>query len=232
MSSMTRCYGASRLCPTCKAHGSSSSCARIRAATTCCECFRPPRRRRTRSRTTAPSCSASSTCLVTRTSPVTRASSQPGVRSSPCGSGSRAQIASCTPVIGARHPGTLPRMIAGLANPAGSLATPSMRAAAHAEEVLRTAGFAAPPWAALADELSASQPRYFGDNARSWQQAACAHLDRKALETLFTELDPASRALLAVALPLPRCRLAKKNVQASGRHVSMCPAPSPSRPTR
>ena len=65
---------------------SSSSCACIRAATTCCECSRPPRRRRTRNRTTAPSCSASSACLATRTSPVTRASTQPGVRSSPCGS--------------------------------------------------------------------------------------------------------------------------------------------------
>ena len=150
---------------------------------------------------------------MTRTSPVTRASSQPGVRSSPCGSGGSGsdrppRLASrrtghpgrpgptpC-PVIGAQHPRTLARMLAGLANPAGSPATPSMRTAAHAEEVLRTAGFAAPPWAALADELSASQPRYFGDTARGWQQAACAHFDRKALETFFTELDPASRATL------------------------------------
>ena len=39
------------------------------------------------SRMTTPSRNASSTCLVTWISPVTRASSQPGVRSSPCGSG-------------------------------------------------------------------------------------------------------------------------------------------------
>ena len=41
MSSTMRCYSASRLCPTCKVRGSSSSCARLRAATTC---SRPPRR--------------------------------------------------------------------------------------------------------------------------------------------------------------------------------------------
>ena len=61
-------------------------------------------------------------------------------------------------------------------------------------------------------KLPASQPQYFRDTAARLAASRLPHLDRRALKTLFSELDPASRALLlsqtgpGVALPLARCR--------------------------
>ena len=90
----------------------------------------------------------------------------------------------------------LARMLMGLADPRGASAAPSTRAAAQAEAALRLAGFHAPPWTALADGLATGEASHFDDAARGWQQAACASLDQRALETLLSDLDGASRALL------------------------------------
>ena len=105
------------------------------------------------------------------------------------------------PVIGERHPRVLARMLMGLADPRVASAAPSTRAAAQAEAALRLAGFHAPPWTALADGLATGEASHFGDAARGWQQAACASLDERALETLLADLDGASRALLSQAGP-------------------------------
>ena len=107
-----------------------------------------------------------------------------------------ASWADAMPVIGERHPRVLARMLMGLADPRGASAAPSTRAAAQAEAALRLAGFHAPPWTALADGLATGEASHFGDAARGWQQAACASLDQRALETLLSDLDGASRALL------------------------------------
>ena len=107
-----------------------------------------------------------------------------------------ASWADAMPVIGERHPRVLARLLMGLADPRGASATPSTRAAAQAEAALRLAGFDAPPWTALADGLATGEASHFGDAARGWQQAACASLDQRALETLLSDLDGASRALL------------------------------------
>ena len=104
------------------------------------------------------------------------------------------------PVIGERHPRVFARMLMGLADPRGASAAPSTRAAAQAEAALRLEGFHAPPWTALADGLATGEASHFGDAARGWQQAACASLDQRALETLLAEAGPGG-SLALTALP-------------------------------
>ena len=78
-------------------------------------------------------------------------------------------------------------------------ASPAVTAANLASAVLTNSGFRPPSWLALAE--GARPPltnchRVFGDFARGWQRAATAPVDREALETLFSDISPASRALL------------------------------------
>ena len=73
-----------------------------------------------------------------------------------------------------------------------------MAAALSSGSCLQQAGFDAPPWRQL---LQVSRPeeaaaRNFGDPLRGWQRAATASLDASACESLLSDLDPASRALL------------------------------------
>ena len=77
---------------------------------------------------------------------------------------------------------------------------PSTRAAEQAARFLRSEGFSAPTWARLLEEdTAAPAPRTTrsAPGARpGWQRAASKALDKRALEMLFNDIDPTSRALL------------------------------------
>ena len=108
-----------------------------------------------------------------------------------------ASWADSLPVIGARHPHLLASILPALQGVAP--ASPAVTAANLASAVLTNSGFGPPSWLALAE--GARPPltnchRVFGDFARGWQRAATAPVDREALETLFSDISPASRALL------------------------------------
>ena len=76
-------------------------------------------------------------------------------------------------------------------------ARPAVAAARAAAAALQDASFVVPDWLALADGSALEEhPREWGDMAKGWQRAACTVMDHRALETLFRELDPASRALM------------------------------------
>ena len=196
-------------CHTCRAPGSSCSSARSLGAITCSAYCRPLTRESSPSPTTA-----IARCLGRLLSGTdepfelsqlqARRAQLPlrygglGLRSAAASRAAAywASWADAMPVIGERHPRVLARMLMGLADPRSASAAPSTRAAAQAEAALRLAGFHAPPWTALADGLATGEASHFGDAARGWQQAACASLDQRALETLLSDLDGASRALL------------------------------------
>ena len=63
---------------------------------------------------------------------------------------------------------------------------------------LQRAGFNAPTWHQLIESARPEEPAVhnFGDPLRGWQRAATASLDAAACESLLSDLDPASRALL------------------------------------
>ena len=124
------------------------------------------------------------------------------------GLGLRAATASCAaahwaswadslPVIGSRHPHLLASILPALQG--GASVWPSVTAANLATAALTHHGFRPPSWLALAEGARPpliSEQRIFGDFARGWQRAAMAPVDREALEMLFSEITPASRALL------------------------------------
>ena len=108
-----------------------------------------------------------------------------------------ASWADSLPVIGARHPHLLASILPALEG--GASEWPSVTAANLATVALTHLGFRPPSWLALVEGARpplTSQQRIYGDVARGWQRAATAPVDRESLETLFSELTPASRALL------------------------------------
>lgn len=107
-----------------------------------------------------------------------------------------ASWADSLPVIGARHPLLLARVLPELAAELGAPGLPGTQAARLAAAALHTPGWAPPSWVALASGLDSGAGASFGDPTRGWQRAATAALDRQALEVHFSVLDPASRALL------------------------------------
>ena len=186
--STTNSWVAFPRCHTCRAPGSSCSCARSLRAITCSAHCRPLTGESSLSPTTGPLPTAWGACSAARTSLSNFPSYRSGVRS--CHSG-MAALASDLP----RRPG--PRPIGPRGRHAGHRRAAPARACADADGLGRSAaGFDAPPWTALADGLATGEASHFGDAARGWQQAACASLDQRALETLFPDLDGASRALL------------------------------------
>ena len=187
--STTNSWVAFPRCHTCRAPGSSCSSARSRGAITCSAYWR------LLSGTDEP---FELSQLQARRAQLPLRYGGLGLRSAAASRAAAywASWADAMPVIGERHPRVLARMLMGLADPRGASAAPSTRAAAQAEAALRLAGFHAPPWTALADGLATGEASHFGDAARGWQQAACASLDQRPLETLLSDLDGASRALL------------------------------------
>ena len=98
------------------------------------------------------------------------------------------------------HPGTLATLMRPLLSVAATGVPPSVREADQAAQTLRLQGYEAPTWAALLEEMA---PPNLGDDdgppaptRRGWQQGAGAAVDKRAFEMLFSDLDPASRALL------------------------------------
>ena len=104
------------------------------------------------------------------------------------------------PALGAHHPGTLADLVRPLLDVSAANMPPSARAAEQAAQHLRSQGFDAPPWASLLERdeaAAASRSQWEGGHSRpGWQHAAGASLHTRAPETLFADLDPASRALL------------------------------------
>ena len=102
--------------------------------------------------------------------------------------------------LGAHHPGTLADLVRPLLDVSAANTPPSARAAEQAAQHLRSQGFDAPPWASLLErDEAAAAPRSQWEGGLSrpgWQHTAGASLHTRALETLFADLDPASRALL------------------------------------
>ena len=102
--------------------------------------------------------------------------------------------------LGAHHPGTLADLVRPLLDVSAANTPPSARAAEQAAQHLRSQGFDAPPWSSLLerDEVAAAPRSQWegGLSGPGWQHAAGASLHTRALETLFADLDPASRALL------------------------------------
>ena len=106
-----------------------------------------------------------------------------------------ASWADSLPVIRQRHPALLARILPSM-GPRNSARPAIVGAPLLCAATLRHAGYAAPSWESLAEGARAEAQPLFGDYARGWQRAACAPLDKLALETLLSDLDPASRALL------------------------------------
>ena len=104
------------------------------------------------------------------------------------------------PVLRDRAPAAAARFLALLADPeAGRV--PVVAAAAQAATHLVNQGFRAPAWdAAFADAAfppdRAVEDGVGVDDLRGWQRRASRACDERALETHFTDLSPASRALL------------------------------------
>ena len=78
---------------------------------------------------------------------------------------------------------------------------PCVAAALSSQSCLQRAGFDAPTWHQLIESTRSEEPAVhnFGDPLRGWQRAAwaaTASLDAAACESLLSDLDPASRALL------------------------------------
>ena len=95
---------------------------------------------------------------------------------------------------------TLADLVRPLLDVSAANTPPSARAAEQAAQHLRSQGFDAPPWSSLLErDEAAVAPRSQWEGGLSrpgWQHAAGASLHTRALETLFADLDPASRALL------------------------------------
>eukprot|EP00439_Symbiodinium_sp_Y106_P065510 s1439_g10.t1 len=97
-----------------------------------------------------------------------------------------------------------PGVLATLLRPLDATASgtpPSTRAAEQAARFLRSEGFPAPNWAKLLEEDAAAPAdlttRPAPGERPGGQRTASKALHKRALETLFTELDPTSRALLS-----------------------------------
>ena len=105
------------------------------------------------------------------------------------------------PVLRAKHPRSIAETLqqAIVVAQGGPAPAPSVAALVHAAESLRAQGFQVPPWESLLGGQrppAAPEPRTHGDTLRGWQRAAVACQDRTACESLLSDLDPASRALL------------------------------------
>ena len=103
----------------------------------------------------------------------------------------------CT--LGEHHPGVLADLVRPLLAPDAPGTPPSTREADHAARQLRALGFPAPTWANLLATSPATACRRHdpsGFGRPGWQHAATTATDKRVLETLFSELDPTSRALL------------------------------------
>ena len=98
------------------------------------------------------------------------------------------------------QPGVLAALLRPLQDASANGTPPSTRAAEQAARFLRSEGFSAPTWARLLEEEAAAPvPRTTrsAPGARpGWQRAASKALDKRALEMLFNDIDPTSRALL------------------------------------
>ena len=98
------------------------------------------------------------------------------------------------------QPGVLAALLRPLLDASANGTPPSTRAAEQAARFLRSEGFSAPIWARLLEEdAAAPAPRTTrsAPGARpGWQRAASKALDKRALEMLFNDIDPTSRALL------------------------------------
>ena len=98
------------------------------------------------------------------------------------------------------QPGVLAALLRPLQDASANGTPPSTRAAEQAARFLRSEGFSAPTWARLLEEdAAAPAPRTTrsAPGARpGWQCAASKALDKRALEMLFNDIDPTSRALL------------------------------------
>ena len=75
---------------------------------------------------------------------------------------------------------------------------PCVAAALSSQSCLQRAGFDAPTWHQLIESTRPDEPvvHNFGDFLRGWQRAARASLDAATCESLLSDLDPASRAVL------------------------------------
>ena len=109
-----------------------------------------------------------------------------------------ASWADCLPVLRARLPGVAAQMLAQLQNPDAPGTLPCIRDADMSARILRADGFAAPTWEQLFEGLRPEQPeeREMGELTRGWQREASMTRDLSDLETHFSTLDTASRALL------------------------------------
>ena len=98
------------------------------------------------------------------------------------------------------QPGVLAALLRPLQDASANGTPPSTRAAEQAARFLRSEGFSAPTWARLLEEdAAAPAPRTTrsAPGARpGWQRAASKAIDKRALEMLFNDIDPTSRALL------------------------------------
>ena len=104
----------------------------------------------------------------------------------------------------------------------------------HAAESWRAQGFQVPPWESLLGGQrppAAPEPR---DTLRGWQCAAVACQDRTACESLLSDLDPASSALLlsqaspGLSLLSPQHLSSACRVSACASHCSVaCERPYP-----
>ena len=101
-------------------------------------------------------------------------------------------------VLRDRQPGVLAELVRPLLDVEAAGTPASTRAAAQAAEYLRAQGFRAPSWATLLESDFEAPPgrREPGIGRPGWQHAATTATDKRVLETLFSDLDPASRALL------------------------------------
>ena len=111
-----------------------------------------------------------------------------------------ASWADTLPTLWDRHPGLVAGTLhqTGLQRQGEGCILPCVGAALQSESCLRQAGFDAPPWQQMAANSRPGEVavRNFGDPLRGWQRAATACLDAAACESLLSELDMASHALL------------------------------------
>ena len=97
------------------------------------------------------------------------------------------------------HPGTLAELMRPMLAEEAPDVAPSAREAQQAAGQLRSLGLDVPTWAVLCEGAPprAHPAQAAGPPARKgWQRYASASVDQRAFETLFSDLDPASRALL------------------------------------
>ena len=111
-----------------------------------------------------------------------------------------ASWADTLPRLRGRHPVVV--VVEGLLSQAASQQRreggllPCVAAALSSQSCLQRAGFNAPTWHQLIESARPEEPAVHNFGDPGWQRAATASLDAAACESLLSDLDPPSRALL------------------------------------